>query len=124
MVQDLLIRLMVGTVFLFEGVQKFIRPGEMGPGRFARLGIPYPDATGNIVGAVEVICAALILIGTRVRAAVWPLFVVIAGAIYYTKIPLIGQEGLLKAMHDSRTDYCMVIGLIYLATAYWHRGKN
>ena len=37
-----LVRLMVGTVFLSEGIQKFLFPAELGPGRFARIGIPRP----------------------------------------------------------------------------------
>ena len=34
----ILIRLMVGIVFLSEGSQKFLYPAEMGAGRFAKGG--------------------------------------------------------------------------------------
>ena len=42
----ILIRLMVGIVFLSEGIQKFLYPAEMGPGRFAKIGIPSPELMG------------------------------------------------------------------------------
>ena len=42
----LLIRLMVGATFLAEGVQKFLFPGEVGAGRFARIGLPNAELLG------------------------------------------------------------------------------
>lgn len=41
-----LVRLAVGIVFLSEGVQKFLFPGPLGAGRFARIGIPAPGRHG------------------------------------------------------------------------------
>lgn len=43
----ILIRLLVGAVFLTEGIQKFLFPGEVGAARFARIGIPAPDVMGD-----------------------------------------------------------------------------
>ena len=37
------IRLMVGTVFLSEGLQKFLRPDEVGSGRFESIEFPNPE---------------------------------------------------------------------------------
>ena len=59
----LLIRVMVGGVFLGEGVQKFLYPNEVGAGRFAKIGIPNSDVMGPFVGVVEILCGALILVG-------------------------------------------------------------
>ena len=40
----ILIRLLVGLVVFFpEGIQKLIFPDILGAGRFARIGIPFPD---------------------------------------------------------------------------------
>ncbi len=36
-----LIRFLVGSVFLFEGIQKFVYPALRGAGRFERIGIPF-----------------------------------------------------------------------------------
>lgn len=36
----ILIRLVVGGIFLSEGIQKFLYPAENGVGRFTKIGIP------------------------------------------------------------------------------------
>lgn len=59
-----LIRLVVGGVFLSEGVQEFLYPGELAAGRFSKIGLPAPDLLGPFVGTVELVCGALILLGS------------------------------------------------------------
>jgi len=59
----LLIRLMVGGVFLSEGLQKFLFPAVRGAGRFETMGLPSPELLGAFVGSTEVICGALVLAG-------------------------------------------------------------
>ena len=60
----LLIRLLVGAVVFFpEGLQKLIFPDVLGAGRFAKIGIPWPDVMGPFVGVIEVVCGALIIVG-------------------------------------------------------------
>jgi len=39
----LLIRLMVGAVFVSEGIQKSLFPAALGVGRFTKIGIPSPE---------------------------------------------------------------------------------
>lgn len=39
----ILIRLMVGLVFLSEGIQKFLFPDANGVGRFTKIGLPEPE---------------------------------------------------------------------------------
>ena len=51
----ILIRLLVGIVFLTEGVLKFLLPGELGAGRFAHIGIPAPTGMGPFVGVIEIV---------------------------------------------------------------------
>ena len=41
----LLLRLLVGWIFLTEGIQKFLFPAALGVGRFIKIGIPYPHVT-------------------------------------------------------------------------------
>jgi len=62
-----LVRLIVGPIFLSEGIQKFLYPDENGVGRFAKIGIPWPEFTGPFVGVVEIVCGTLILIGLLTR---------------------------------------------------------
>jgi len=89
----ILVRLLVGAVFLSEGVQKFLFANELGTGRFAKIGLPVPELLGPFVGGVEVICGALLIIGFLTRLAAIPLIIDISVAILSTKIPiLLGHE--------------------------------
>ena len=110
-----LLRLMVGGVFLAEGIQKFLFPGALGAGRFAKIGIPLPHFSAPLVGAVEIVCGAMLIIGIATMWAVIPLLIDIGVAIVTTKWPLVRHEGWWSAVHESRTDVCMLLGLIVIA---------
>lgn len=111
----LLLRVLVGWVFLSEGIQKFLYPGALGAGRFAKIGIPFPHFTGPFVGVVEIVCGAMLILGIATMYAVIPLLINIGVAIVTTKWPLLHKEGFWTAMHESRTDMCMFLGLIAIA---------
>jgi len=111
---NILVRLLVGLVFLSEGIQKLLFPAADGAGRFAKLGIPHPQFLGPFVGATEIICGTLLIIGLFTRLAAVPLLVVILVAIYITKIPMLEQKGFWATAHEGRADFCMLIGLIFL----------
>ena len=110
----LLLRVMVGWVFLSEGIQKFLYPAALGAGRFHRIGIPLPHFTGPFVGVVEIVCGALLILGLATGYAVIALLIDISVAIAITKVPLL-KHGFWGAMHESRTDFCMLLGLIAIA---------
>jgi putative oxidoreductase len=110
----LLLRVMVGWVFLSEGIQKFLYPAALGAGRFHRIGIPLPRFTGPFVGVVEIVCGALLILGLATGFAVGALLIDISVAIARTKVPLL-KHGFWAAMHESRTDFCMLLGLIAIA---------
>jgi putative oxidoreductase len=59
----LLIRVLVGWVFLSEVIQKFLFPGALGVGRFVKIGIPWPQVMAPFVGVVEIVCGTLLLSG-------------------------------------------------------------
>jgi DoxX len=44
----LLIRILVGWVFLSEGIQKFLFPEALGVGRFTKIGIPLPQLMAHL----------------------------------------------------------------------------
>ena len=44
----ILIRIAVGSIFLSEGIQKFLFPNELGAGRFVKIGIPAPEVMGTL----------------------------------------------------------------------------
>ncbi len=110
----LLIRLMVGWVFLTEGIQKFLFPAALGAGRFAKIGIPMSQVMGPFVGSVEVLCGALLIVGLLTRLAAIPLVGVISVAIASTKVPMYFKTGFWNTMHEGRTDLCMLLGLLFL----------
>ncbi|HKJ67474.1 MAG TPA: DoxX family protein [bacterium] len=110
----ILIRLMVGAVFLSEGYQKFLFPFLRGVGRFERIGIPAPEFFGYFVAGFEVACGLLILFGLFTRLASIPLITIMIVAIYSTKLPVLIDQGIWHMLHDGRTDYAMFLGSIFL----------
>ncbi len=125
----ILIRLLVGlVVFLPEGIQKLMFADVLGAGRFAKIGIPYPDVMGPFVGGVETACGALIILGLFTRLAAVPLIVIMIVALVSTKIPiLLGRDvwmfhlaqdikrtGFWSTMHEARADLTMLLGCVYL----------
>jgi putative oxidoreductase len=123
----LLVRILVGAVFLSEGLQKFLMPVALGAGRFARIGIPSPDLTGPFVGVIEIVAGTLILLGLLTRPAALVLLVNISVAIFSTKLPILlghgfwlfhlpelKRYGFWSFAHEARTDFCMWLGCLFL----------
>jgi putative oxidoreductase len=121
-----LVRLMVGAVFLSEGLQKFMFDAR-GSERFTRIGIPAPTAMAAFVGVVEVLGGALVLLGLLTRPAACLLLVNISVAIVSTKIPILlgygfwgfsapsgPHHGFWLMAHAARTDFCMWTGSFFL----------
>jgi uncharacterized membrane protein YphA (DoxX/SURF4 family) len=122
-----LIRLLVGGVFLVEGILKYLQPQELAAGRFAAIGIPWPQVMGPLVCAVEIIAGAMVIVGVFTRLACVPLLIDISVAIASTKIPIwlgrgywhfmlppMKHYGMLAMLHEARTDLSMLLGLIFL----------
>jgi putative oxidoreductase len=109
-----LIRLMVGAVFVSEGIQKFLYPDQIGSGRFAKIGLPAPDVLGPFVGSVEITAGTLVLIGLGTRLAAIPLIVVMCVALATTKWPILLERGFWAAAHEARTDWSMLLGSLFL----------
>jgi putative oxidoreductase len=123
----ILIRLLVGLVFFEEGLQKLLFPSVMGAGRFARIGIPAPDALGPFVGVVEIVCGAMLVLGVLTRLATLPLLLDITVAILSTKVPILlghgygpftlpqlSRYGFWSMASEGRTDFAMLMGLLFL----------
>lgn len=67
------------------------------------------------MGAVEIVSGAMLILGVATLFAVIPLLIDIAVAIATAKVPLLQKRGFWAAMHEGRTDYCMLLGLIAIA---------
>jgi uncharacterized membrane protein YphA (DoxX/SURF4 family) len=129
----ILIRLMVGLVFLSEGIQKFLFPETVGAGRFAKIGLPQPETLAIIVAVFEIVCGTFITAGFLTRVAVIPTLTIMIVAILSTKIPILQADGFWKMAHDARTDYSMFLGSLFLfivgggawsLDALWLRSKS
>ena len=121
----ILVRVIVGVVFLTEGILKFLRPSELGVGRFAHIGLPYPHLLAPVVGAVEIAGGAALIFNFFAGDAALLLLMVILTAIFTTKVPILtghhlgpfgppklDRYGILTFIHEARTDLAMLFGLI------------
>jgi uncharacterized membrane protein YphA (DoxX/SURF4 family) len=109
-----LVRLIVGAVFLSEGIQKFLFPAALGAGRFAKIGIPWPELSAPFVGVFEIGCGLLVLVGLATRLAAIPLIINMLVAIATTKIPMFLKSGFWSTAHEARADWSMLLGTIFL----------
>ncbi len=123
-----LVRLLVGAVFLCEGILKFMQPLALGAGRFEKIGIPAPEVMGPFVGACEVVFGGLVVLGLLTRLSALVLLVNISVAILSTKVPILlghgfwlfsvaslPHYGFWAMAHEARTDFCMWMASLFLA---------
>jgi putative oxidoreductase len=123
----IIIRIMVGAVFLSEGIQKVLFPDLRGPGRFEGMGFPEPAFFANFVAVFEIACGLLMLIGLLTRPAAIAMIINMLVAITVTKIPIaLGESfgpfelrdlkiyGFWSMAHEIRNDWSMLLGSIFL----------
>src|SRR6516165_8733506 len=127
----IVVRLMVGLVVFFpEGIQKLVFPEILSVGRFANIGMPYPEVMGPFVGTVELVCGTLIILGLLTRLAAIPLIIIMVVAIVSTKLPIwaghdiwifhmpkLARYGFWSMAHEARDDFLMLLGSVYLLIA-------
>jgi putative oxidoreductase len=121
----LLLRLMAGGVFLWEGILKFVYVNQ-GVGRFTKLGLPMPVYTANFVACLEIFGGLLLISGLLTRLISIPFIIEMIVAILSTKISLyLGTSplplppappkiGMWAVLHESRSDYAQIMITIFL----------
>jgi putative oxidoreductase len=121
----LLLRLMAGGVFLWEGILKFVYVNQ-GVGRFTKLGLPMPVYTANFVACLEIVGGLLLLSGLLTRLISIPFIIEMIVAILSTKISLyLGTSplplppappkiGMWAVLHEIRSDYAQIMTVIFL----------
>jgi uncharacterized membrane protein YphA (DoxX/SURF4 family) len=110
----ILIRLIVGLVFLTEGIQKYLFPDLLGTGRFLTIGFTNPAFWAYFTGTFEILCGTLVILGLVTRLASIPLIIIMVTAFITTKIPILVHKGIWPWAHEYRTDFAMTLLLIYL----------
>ena len=121
----LLLRMMAGGVFLWEGVLKFVYVNQ-GVGRFTKLGMPFPHFTADFVGYLEIVGGLLLLSGLMTRLIAIPFIIEMVVAILSTKISLyLGtsplplppsppQAGMWAVLHEIRSEYAQLLTTAFL----------
>src|SRR4030095_11169848 len=121
----LLLRLMAGGVFLWEGVLKFVYTNQ-GVGRFTKWGFPPPHFTATADGWFEIIGGILLLSGFLTRLIAVPFIIEMVVAMASTKIPLyLGtsplplppvppQIGFWAVLHEIRSEYAQLLNCAFL----------
>jgi len=121
----MLIRVMVGLVFLTEGILKFVRPQDLGAGRFAAVGLPFAEVLAPGVAVIEIAGGLAVVLGIYAGDAALALLAVIVVALVTTKLPILfGRPlgpfalakltyyGLGSFLHEARVDLCMLLGTV------------
>ena len=120
-----IMRVMVGGVFLSEGILKFVYTNQ-GVGRFTKLGIPAPELTATFVGSLEIVGGILLIVGLFTRVIAVPFIIEMVVAILTTKIslylgtsplplpPALPKVGFWAVMHETRSDYAQILTSIFL----------
>ncbi len=121
----LLLRMMAGGVFLWEGILKFTYANQ-GVGRFTKLGMPFPHFTAGFVGWLEIVGGLLLLSGLMTRLIAIPFIVEMIVAILSTKIslylgtyplplpPAPPQVGMWAVLHEVRSEYAQLLTSAFL----------
>ncbi|MBW6499965.1 MAG: DoxX family protein [Bacteroidales bacterium] len=112
--RSLIPRIIVGLVFISEGIQKFLFPELVGAGRFEKIGFSNPEFLALFVASFEIICGFMVLTGFVIRLASIPLLTIMVTAIITTKIPILLNRGFWSMAHESRTDFAMLLLLVYM----------
>jgi uncharacterized membrane protein YphA (DoxX/SURF4 family) len=124
----ILLRLMAGGVFLWEGLLKFVYVNQ-GVGRFTKLGFPFPDVTASFVGGLEIVGGLLILLGLGTRFVAVPFLIEMVVAMLSTKIGLyLGTSplplppsppvtGFWAVLHEVRSEYAQLLTSAFLLWA-------
>jgi len=124
----LLLRIMAGSVFLWEGILKFVYANQ-GVGRFTKLGLPFPAFTANFVGGLEIAGGALLLAGLATRLVAVPLMIEMVVAMLSTKISLfLGTSplplppapptiGIWAVLHEVRSEWAQLLVCSFLLRA-------
>src|SRR5260221_7413538 len=121
----LIIRLMAGSVFFWEGILKFVYVNQ-GVGRFTKLGFPFPETTAHFIATGEIIGGLFLIFGLFTRITALYFIIQMIVAVLSTKIglylgtsplplpPAPPKAGIWAVLHEIRSDYAQLAVCIFL----------
>jgi putative oxidoreductase len=121
----LIIRLMAGTVFFWEGILKFVYTNQ-GVGRFTKLGFPFPETTAHFVAVGEIVGGLFLIFGLFTRITAFYFIIQMIIAVLSTKIglyfgtsplpmpPAPPKSGIWAVLHEIRSDYAQILTCLFL----------
>ncbi len=121
----LIIRLMAGTVFFWEGILKFVYTNQ-GVGRFTKLGFPFPETTAHFVAVGEIVGGLLLIFGLLTRVTAFYFIIQMIVAVLSTKVSLYfgtsplpmpsapPKTGIWAVLHEIRSDYAQILTCLFL----------
>jgi len=121
----LIIRLMAGLVFFWEGILKFVYVNQ-GLGRFTKLGFPFPGITAHIIASGEILGGLLLILGLGTRFVAFYFIGQMVVAVLSTKISLyLGTSplplppappklGIWAVLHEIRSDFAQILSCLFL----------
>jgi len=121
----LIIRLMAGSVFFWEGILKFAYVNQ-GVGRFTKLGFPFPETTAHIIAVGEIVGGLLLIFGLFTRIVALYFIAQMIVAVLSTKIslylgtsplpapPAPPKMGIWAVLHEVRSDFAQILTCLFV----------
>jgi putative oxidoreductase len=121
----IIIRLLTGSVFFWEGLLKFVYTNQ-GVGRFTKLGFPLPEETAHFIAVAEIIGGLLLMSGLLTRVISFYFILQMIVAVLMTKVdlyfgtsplplpPAPPKAGIWAVLHEIRSDYAQILGCLFL----------
>lgn len=109
-VAPLVLRVVIGGLFIWHGIDKFDVGISMIEDMFRMWGVPAPGFTAPLTAVVEIVAGTLLVLGLGTRLAATALSVVSIGALIYVKQDL----GIISSepMPGAELDLALLGGLI------------
>lgn len=102
-----ILRLTLGVIFFWHGVDKFDTGLSNVENAFDGWGIPAPGVTAPFSAVLEIVAGAALILGLATRAAAASLAGLIVGALVFVKL----EDGLLGS---AELDLALLAGLVSL----------
>jgi putative oxidoreductase len=106
----IVLRIVLGGLFIWHGIEKFDAGISMIEGMFRLWGVPLPGLAAPATALVEIVAGVMLVLGLGTRIAAMALSVVMLGALLYVKQDL----GIISSgpMPGAELDLAMLAGLI------------